>query len=222
MGRERWRGERELRVEEEHQFVEDIGTGTSQASHRQGRVRRLLTGTSCGSRLLHFLLLLPLMTVVTSLWESLEFLQCTVIGQKPDHPNPASQLCQVGTRQTPPPRAASPFANPGLGQRTRSRRRVEQRSEADPWSLCAVSTTTKHQNSSRSHRRPHPHRWTERRSLIRERKEGAIRKTDTSQSARPHSTWRPGSQRKTTSSTRSWSPMPTPGTSTERPRRKAR
>merc|ERR1711974_90858 len=89
MGRERWRRERELRVEEEHQSVEDIGTGTSQANHRQGRVRRLLTGTSCGSRLLHFLLLLPLMTVVTSLWESLEFLQCTVIGQKPDHPNPA-------------------------------------------------------------------------------------------------------------------------------------
>ena len=95
------------------------GTGTSRASHRQGRVQHLLTGllltilstllwmvnqlvplpfnssrhfqpvpahstrvpcfgpqgTSCGSRLLHFLLLRPLTMAVTSLWESL--------GQKP-------------------------------------------------------------------------------------------------------------------------------------------
>merc|ERR1719427_1318715 len=82
--RERWRGERELPAEEEHQSVEDIGTGTSPASHRQGRVQHLLTGTSCGSHLLHFLLPRPLTMAVTSLWESLESLHYAVIGQKPD------------------------------------------------------------------------------------------------------------------------------------------
>ena len=65
-------------------------------------------------------------------------------------------------------------------------------------------------------------RRTERRNLIRERKQEASRTTATSQSARPHSTWKPGLRRKIMSSTQSWSPMPTPGTSTERLRRKAR
>jgi len=223
-------GEGELPAEEEHQSVEDIGTGTSQASHRQGRVRRLLTGllltitgTNYDSLLLRFPLLLPLTMVATSLWESRKSLHCAVIGQKQDHPNLASQLFQVGMRQTPPPRAASPYGNPGLGLRTRSRRRsVEQRNEVDPWSPGVASTTTKPQNCSRSHQRHHPHRWTERRSLIQERKEETIRKTATSQSARPHSTWKPGLQKKAMSSTQSWSPTPTRGTSTERPRRKAR
>ena len=104
------------------------GTGTSPASHRQGRVQHLLTGflltilstllwmvnqlvplpfnssrhfqlvpahstrvpcfgpqgTSCGSRLLLFhLLLLPLTMAATSLLESLESPYCTVIDQKP-------------------------------------------------------------------------------------------------------------------------------------------
>merc|ERR1712066_539632 len=84
--RERWRRGGEHPVEEEHHSVEDIDTDTSQASPQQGRVRRLLTGTSCGSHLLHFLLLPPLTMEVTSLSENQESLHLNAIDQKPDRP----------------------------------------------------------------------------------------------------------------------------------------
>ena len=114
-------------------------TGTSPASHRQGRVQHLLTGflltilstllwmvnqlvplpfnssrhfqlvpahstrvpcfgpqgTSCGSHLLHFLLLPPLTMEVTSLSENQESLHLNAIDQKPGNLHQICILMQV-------------------------------------------------------------------------------------------------------------------------------
>merc|ERR1712130_810723 len=100
--------------------VEDIGTGTSQASHRQGRVQRLLTGMNCDSLLLHFPLLLPLTMVVTSLSESRESLHCAVIDQKRDHPNLATQSCFPLRKPRSRSKAKKQKKNSGAEERSRS------------------------------------------------------------------------------------------------------
>jgi len=202
-----------------HHSAEGTDIVISRASRQQVQARHLLTGTSCDSPPLRFPLL-PLLTMAaTSRWAN-----HTLIAQRQDLPNPDFRLFRAGTRRTQPPKAASHSGNRGLVQKTRSRRRAAgQKIEASRWILCAASTIMKPPSCSKGRQRPRPHRWIGRRNQrCRGREAEATPRTDTSRSARPHSTWRPGLQRRTMSSTRSWSPMPTRGTSTKRRQKRAR